>query len=295
MSNYNIVIFGCDGMLGSDIMEMLDYERANNNQLSFRGYTEQQCDITSFEDVDSYIGNTHGSITHVINCAAYTNVDGCEDNEEHAMKVNGEGPKLLAELCLANQIHLTHFSTDYVFEGIAESPYLEQHETNPLSAYGRSKLAGEGFVRAMGNKGLVIRTSWLYGKNGKNFIDTILNKLDLGVDVSIVDDQIGSPTYTMDLANVTIQLALSNKSGLFHACNSGECSWYDFAVEAAKALEYNLSHLKRIKSYDLVRKAPRPKYSVLSMERLNKTLPEPVRKWEDGLKQYLLETKRLYE
>lgn len=287
----NFVIFGANGMLAQDLLEMFNYDE----NFYARGYTKEQCDITQKDDVWNCIGGTNGSITHVINCAAYTNVDGCEDNEELAYKVNAEAPKILAEICLENRIHLTHVSTDYVFEGLGNKPYIEQDEKCPLSVYGKSKLAGEGHVLAMGNKGLVVRTSWLFGKNGKNFIDTVLNKLELGVGVKVVNDQIGAPTYTMDLANAIIQLSSDFKSGMFHVTNSESCSWYEFASHAAQILDYNLGHLKQIESSELKRKAIRPKYSVLSMKRLNDTLPEPMRSWKDALYQYLLETKRIYE
>jgi dTDP-4-dehydrorhamnose reductase len=196
---------------------------------------------------------------------------------------------------LKEQIHLTHISTDYVFEGLRKQPYLEQDETSPLSVYGKTKLEGERHVRALGGKGLVIRTAWLYGKHGKNFIDTILNKLELAVPIKVIDDLTGCPTYTMDLANVIIQLALSSKSGLFHVVNKGCCTWYEFALKAAEIMKYNSKNIIPIKSLDLNRKAERPKYSVLSTLRLEKTLPEHLRSWEDALYQYLIETKRLYE
>jgi len=287
----NIVVFGCDGMLGQDLMEMFSYQ----DGVYVKGYNKIQCDISDREDVWSYIGDTHGSITNVINCAAYTNVDGCEDNPDLAYLVNDKAVKNLAEICLENQIHLTHVSTDYVFEGLASEPYLEQSETIPLSVYGKSKLAGEGHVRAMGNKGLIIRTSWLYGKNGKNFIDSVINKLDLGTPAKVVNDQIGSPTYTMDLANAIIQLVMAGKSGIYHITNSGQCSWYELAVKAAQFVDLNPGLIQQISSKDLKRKAERPAYSVLNMKRYNDTFPEPMRSWEDALYQYLLETKRIYE
>lgn len=287
----NVVIFGADGMLAKDLLELFNFEE----NIYVRGYSKHECDITSYDDIWNSIGGTKGSITNVINCSAYNKVDEAEDNEELAFKVNAHGPKILADICKENEIHLTHISTDYVFEGLKKEPYLEQDETDPLTVYGKSKLEGEGPVRALGDKGLVIRTAWLYGKHGKNFIDTVLNKLELGVDVNVVDDQIGAPTYTLDLANAIIQLACGFKSGLFHVTNSGSCTWYDFLIKAATYLDYNLSRIKKISSKQLIRKALRPKYSVLSMNRLERTLPEPIRNWEKALYQYLLETKRIYE
>jgi dTDP-4-dehydrorhamnose reductase len=287
----NVVVLGSEGMLGSDLIELFRYEE----DIHVRGYSRRECDITSSQDIFDTLGGTEGSITHVINCAAYTDVDGCESNPELAHKTNTEAIKNLSEICLKEKIHFTHISTDYVFEGLKKEPYLEQDEAIPLSIYGKTKLAGEGFVRAMGGKGLVIRTAWLYGKHGKNFIDTVLNKLDLAVPVKVIDDLIGCPTYTMDLANTIIQLTLSYKSGIFHVVNTGFCSWYQFACKAAEFMKYNKNLIIPIKSAELNRKAERPRYSALSTIRLERTLPEPLRKWEDALNQYLIETKRLYE
>jgi dTDP-4-dehydrorhamnose reductase len=291
MRNINIIVLGCKGMLGSDLIELFNYEEG----IHVRGYSHNECDVSNLKDIENVLSGTCGSISHVINCSAYTNVDGCEEYPDLAYKVNTDGPRFLADICLKEQIHLTHISTDYVFEGLKNKPYLEQDETIPLSVYGKSKLAGEGFIKAMGNKGLVIRTAWLYGKHGNNYIDRILNKLELAVQVKVITDSQGCPTYTMDLANCIIQLALGMKSGVFHVVNSGSCTWYDFAIKAAEFVKYNKDLIIPIKSKELYRKAERPHYSVLSTLRLEKTLSEPLRKWEDALYQYLIETKRLYE
>jgi len=291
MRDINVAVLGAEGKLGKDLLEMLSYE----SDINFKGYSREDCDVTKKDDIINAFGSTEGSVTHIINCSGYTDVDACEVHPDIAEKVNTRAPEYLAEICLQEKIHLTHISTDYVFEGMKKEPYIEQDETCPLQVYGRTKLAGEGFVKGMGNKGLVIRTSWLYGKYGKNFIDTIINKVELGVDVRVLSDQIGSPTYSMDLANVIIQLALSNKSGTFHVANQGQCSWFEFATKAIQLMNLNTDRLIPIKSENLIRKAERPRYSALSTLRLRQTLPEPIRKWEDGLYQYLIETKRLYE
>jgi dTDP-4-dehydrorhamnose reductase len=289
----NIIVIGCNGKLGQDLIELFNCE--DKEKFFVRGVDLEDCDITKKADVYNLLDGTSGSITNVINCAAMTDVDKCESFPELADNINNKAIQLLSEVCIKNEIHLTHISTDYVFEGLKTTPYLEQDEAVPLSVYGKSKLAGEGWVRGMGDKGLVIRTAWLYGKHGKNFIDVILNKLELGLEVPVLVDQIGNPTYSMDLANVIIQLASSFKSGLFHATNSGFCSWFEFASKAAEYMDFDKSLIKPMQIKDLVRKAERPKYSVLSLNRLDRTLPEPVRKWQDALYQYLIETKRLYE
>jgi len=283
MSRKSLAVFGADGKLGTDLVELLSYEQ----DVEVKTFIENECDITNKKELEFALNES--TYTHVINCAAYTDVDGCEENEQKAFQVNAEGPKYLAEICLKNKIHLTHISTDYVFEGLKDEPYLEHEETFPLSVYGKSKLAGEGHVKAIGGKGLIIRTAWLYGKNGKNSLDTFLNKLELGSTIKIIDDQFGCPSYSMDIANAIIQLSLSEKSGVFHVVNSGSCSWYQFIKKAAEYLNYDQSKIVPISYKDLNRKAERPKSTILSMIKLERTLPEPLRSWEKGLYQYLLE------
>jgi dTDP-4-dehydrorhamnose reductase len=292
MENANVIVFGAEGKLGKDLIELFAYEDCAH----VKGYSHSMCDITKIDDLRNIMSGVDGSITHCINCVGYTNVDACEDNIELSNLINGKAVENLATICLEERIHLTHISTDYVFEGIKKQPLLEQEETNPLSQYGRSKLLGEGPVRAMGDKGLVIRTSWLYGKYGKkNFIDTVLDKIQLGAKVKVITDQVGSPTYSMDLANTIIQLALNFKSGLFNVVNEGQCSWYEFALKAVEYMKEKTEYIIPVTSEQLNRKAIRPQFSALSTLRLRQTLPEPIRKWEDALYQYLIETRRLYE
>jgi len=291
MKNFNIVVFGCSGMLGSDLMELIKYEE----NVHVRGYTHKECDISDSRDMNDILEGTDGSITHVINCSGLSNLETCEDDPSLAFKVNSDATRILSELCLKEQIHLTHISTDYIFEGLKNQPYLEQDEAIPLCIFGKSKLNGEGFVKAMGGKGLIIRTSSLYGKFGKNTIDTILNKLELAVPVKVVSDLRNSPTYTMDLANIIIQLSLNNKSGIYNVVNSGSCSHYEFALKAAEYMNYNKNLLIPISYLSLMSRVDRPKYSVLSTLRLQQTFKEPIRKWEDALYQYLIESKRIYD
>jgi dTDP-4-dehydrorhamnose reductase len=283
----NVAVFGADGKLGKDLIELLSYEQ----DIKVKEFIESECDITNKKELQFALDDS--SYTHVINCAAYTDVDGCEENEQKAFQVNAEGPKYLAEICFNNRIHLTQISTDYVFEGLKDEPYLEHDETIPLSVYGKSKLAGEGPVKAIGGKGLVIRTAWLYGKNGKNSLDSFLNKLELGSTIKIIDDQFGCPSYSMDIANAIIQLSLNDKSGVFHVVNSGSCSWYQFIKKAAEYLNYDQSKILPISYKELNRKAERPRSSILSMNKLERTLPESLRSWEKGLYQYLVEINKV--
>lgn len=282
----NIVIFGANGMLAQDLIELLNYEE----NCKFRAYTKIECNVTDYTDVYSSIGGA-SNITNVINCTGYSDINECEKNEEIAFKINDDSVRILSEICKDSQIHFTNISSSYVFEGVKFESYLEQDETVPLTVFGKSKLAGEAHVRGLGDKGLVIRTNFVYGKHKKNLVDKILSKLELGVDVEVFDDQISTPTYAMDLANTIIQLATNFKSGIYHVTNSDQCTLFDFAKKAAEFMDYNQDRIKRKKTDNLLI----PKYSVLSMNRLNRTLSEPIRSWENALYQYLIETKRLYE
>jgi len=287
----NVIVLGSSSLLGADIIELFNYE----NNVRVIGYSHKDLDITKNADILNVFEGTKGSITHVINCVAISDIKQCENEPRLAFKINSESVKNLSEVCLKEQIHLTHVSCDNIFEGLKKEPYLEQDETIPLNVYGKSKLAGEGFVRNMGNKGLVIRSSSLYGKHKKNLIDTLLNKLDLAIRVKVVSDIISCPTYTMDLANTIIQLALNYKSGVFNVVNAGQCSMYEFTAKAAEYMKLNKNLIIPIKYSEQDTKIEIPKYSALSTNRIDRTLPEPVRKWEDALYQFLIETKRLYE
>lgn len=277
-----VAVFGAGGILGREIVDFLDCEP----NIEYRSFTREQCDITEYKEVFDAIGGEK-DFTHVINCAAYTDVDGCEENKEKADAVNNKAIEYLSKLCLDGEIHLTHISTDYVFDGTKKEPYIEPDSVNPLSVYGSSKLAGEGHIRMMGDKGLIIRTSWLYGNGSKNFINSALVKLQKGLEIKAIEDQVGSPTYVVDLANVIIQLSLSRKYGLFHVSNSGSCTWYEFIKKAAELCEFKKSKIKPIKMGELKRKAMRPRNSILANIRLDQTLADPLRNWDSALEQYL--------
>jgi len=281
-----IIIIGNKGMLGSDLSDLLTFEN-----IDFKGYDINDCDITKYNDIYKLI-NGDEKVTNIINCAAYTNVDGCEDNIDQALDVNGKAVENLVKICKEKEIHLTHISSDYVFDGEKKEPYMEQDATNPLSVYGKSKLAGEWSVSQLGDKGLIIRSSWLYGKNGNNFVEAIIKKLETKEEIKVVKDQIGSPTYTVDLAKIIFILSTNYKWGLFHVVNSGYCSWYKFAVWIAKFLGYDSNQIQKITTEEFERKATRPKYSVLATKRLEKTIPDLLRNWRLALQQYLIDTKR---
>lgn len=233
----------------------------------------------------------------IVNCAAYTDVDGCETNEDTAMAVNGRAPGYLADAAARTGALLIHISTDYVFSGESQAPYTENDEPRPISAYGRTKLAGE---RAIIESGLthyfIIRTSWLYGPNGKNFVESILRLARERVELRVVADQVGSPTYTADMARAIFQILektdRSSSFGIYHFANQGACSWYEFAsaiVSEASAMGTGLKVEKvtPITTAEYPLPARRPSYSVLSTDKFHSLTHQPIPAWQDGLQRYL--------
>jgi dTDP-4-dehydrorhamnose reductase len=225
----------------------------------------------------------------VLNAAAYTDVDGCESHEAQALAVNGTGAGHVAAACAAAGIPLLHVSTDYVFDGCIPAPgeYTEDDVPGPLSAYGRTKLAGEQAVARSGTGHWIVRTQWLYGCGGRNFVDTMLRLAGERDRVTVVDDQVGSPTSTHDLAPVLWRILERRPPfGVYHASNAGHCSWHGFAAEIFRQAGVSVD-LQRMDSRDLGRPAPRPARSVLSNARLRAALGADLGPWEDGLRRYL--------
>ena len=222
-----ILILGNKGMLGSDLMLRL----AGAHDVA--GRDVDAFDIVSESDCRRVVQECSPEV--VINAAAYTNVDGCEANREVCFAVNAVGVKNIALACRGRGITLVHFSTDYVFDGRKRTAYGEEDPPAPLNVYGASKLEGERYLQALAESYLLIRTAWLYGRHGKNFVKTILEKASTVKTLEVVDDQIGSPTYTRDLAAAVELLIEGGHRGVFHVTNRGRCSWYEFAC---KILEY---------------------------------------------------------
>lgn len=276
-----IVVAGGRGMLGRELLGLLGE--------GTRGLTRDDMDITSLDSVRKAIASLRPSI--VVNTIAYTNVDGCETNRDTAFRVNGEGVKNLAAVTSEIGAKLVHISSDYVFDGAKGSPYLEDDPVNPLSVYGESKLAGEENAR-LNPDHIIIRTQWLYGRHGNNFVETMLRLANEKEELGVVDDQVGSPTWTFDLSLAIRALIDSGCRGTYHAVNSGSCSWFDFAgsIFAEKAITIRL---KPITSDDLGRPARRPLYSVLDCGKLLRDTGMRLEDWHDALHKYL-ETKEDY-
>ncbi len=272
-----MLIAGAGGMLGQDLMTAFSRDEVFE-------YTKSQLDITAIDAVQKVVHTDHPDL--IINAAAYTNVDGCESDFDLAYRVNALGPRNLA--VAANQIGaaIVHISTDYVFPGNATSPYLEHDATGPLSVYGKSKLAGEQLIASLCSRHYIVRTAWLYGLHGKNFVRTMLQIGQKESTVRVVNDQLGSPTYTPDFAAGIAQLVRKPAYGIYHLTNQGTCTWYEFAKAIFE--EANLSvHVEPITTADLNRPAHRPAYSVLDnfMWRLEGFAP--LRHYRDALKSYI--------
>jgi dTDP-4-dehydrorhamnose reductase len=279
-----IALIGSKGMLGSMVKELA------GDGSDILGLDLPEFDMTDRGQVlDVLAGFAPEAI---INCAAFTNVDGCESNEQTAQKVNGDAPGYLADAAKRLGAFLVHISTDYVFDGLGSRPYTEEDPTGPLSAYGRTKLLGEKAVLSSGlERFSIIRTSWLYGPRGKNFVETIVRLAKEREELRIVADQVGSPTYTEDLAVALFALLSRQAVGIYHFSNEGVCSWHEFAgaiVETMKESgeEVRVRNIIPIRTEEYPLPAKRPAYSVLSKEKYKRTVGAEVPRWRDGLRRY---------
>jgi dTDP-4-dehydrorhamnose reductase len=278
-----VLITGAKGMLGHALVKVLDSE------YELIPVSHPQLDIANSTQVLKILEKEKPAV--LINSAAYTKVDHCETNIMVAHRVNGQAVGEMASICQKMGIFLVHFSTDYVFDGQKKTPYLEEDETNPLNVYGASKLEGEKKVAEYLNRFLIIRTSWLYGLHGPNFVDKILQLADevrsgSRKELQVVDDQWGSPTHTIDLACAVKFLLTKKINGVLHVTNWGSCNWYEFAKEILRIIKYDNVPIRNIKSDEVKRPAKRPAYSVLSNERL-KLLNYQMQPWSDALDDYV--------
>lgn len=291
----NILITGSNGQLGNEIIDILnsknsDIGKINSayNDCNIIAVDVDTLDITDFEAVNGFILKNKPDL--LINCAAMTNVDACETNLETAMKVNAIGPRNLAVASRDIGCKLVHVSTDYVFKGEDSIPYCEWDICNPQSVYGKSKLLGENYVLKHNLKSFIVRTSWLYGLKGNNFVRTML-KLGKEKDfIKVVNDQRGNPTNANDLAYHILKIALTNEFGIYHCTGNGECSWYDFAKKIMELAEINCKVLP-CTTEEFPRPAKRPSFSSLNNLMLKSTVGDEMRDWEVALKQFILKIK----
>lgn len=281
-----ILLLGKSGMLGSCFLDFF----VGMLGLNLHAYGRAEFDICDTKKMREKFLEIKPDL--VINCTAYTAVDDAEKNRDLAFKINAEAVGEMAKLCKEIDAVLIHFSTDYVFDGTKKEGYAESDETRAINVYGESKLAGEKLIAANMEKYLIVRTAWLFGKNGKNFVDTMLRlgeaAIQNGTELKVVNDQIGSPTYTHDLVNAVIENFVEpledGKSvpfGIYHLTNSDVCSWFDFAKKIFEIKKMELRVLP-ITTEQFPRPAKRPSYSIL----LNKKLPL-MRPWGEALATYL--------
>lgn len=271
-----VCLTGAGGMLGHAIQKVF-------SDLEVIGFTHDLLDITKLDDTVKKIKDARPDF--LIHAAAFTNVDLCESEPEKAYLVNGIGTRNVAMACEEISCPILYLSSDYVFNGAKGSPYNEWDGPSPESVYGLSKLMGERFVSSLTNRFYIVRTSWLFGPGGKNFVDTILRLLTEKESLQVVHDQFGSPTYTPDLAEKIREL-LGKGYGTYHITNTGSCSWHGFAVSIAgkKGIKKTISP---VTSEEFKRPAKRPPYSVLANTMLKLEGIREARHWEEALQEYL--------
>ncbi|MCL4557345.1 MAG: dTDP-4-dehydrorhamnose reductase [Deltaproteobacteria bacterium] len=286
MTGLKVFIAGAGGMLASAL------ERLLGTAFELRALTEAQLDITDSAAVFEAIREARPDV--IVNAAAYTAVDQCETEQGKAMLVNGTAVGHLARAAEMTGARIIHFSTDYIFDGEKEGPYGEDDVPNPVSAYGRSKLMGERELLRFTQNYIIIRTQWLYGENGKNFVDTIVRLARQQDELKVVDDQYGSPTYTMDLARVVGWFAEHRdiKGQVFHFSNEGVVSWFGFAREILKLAGIG-TRLVPVDTSAFPRPAKRPHNSALDKTKIRRLTNIDIRPWFDALYEYMENTGRV--
>ena len=274
-----ILVTGVNGQLGHDVVKELE-----KRGIEAVGVDIQEMDITDAGSVDRVIRQT--APDSVIHCAAYTAVDAAEDNEEACRRVNADGPRNIAKLCKELDIPMLHISSDYVFDGKGTQSWKPEDPCNPQSVYGLTKYEGEEAVRELLAKYFIVRITWTFGVNGKNFVKTMLNLSKNHTTVRVVNDQFGSPSYTYDLAKLLADMVLTDKYGTYHATNEGICSWYEFAcaIYREAGLEMNVVP---VTTEEYGAKAKRPANSRMDKEKLTENGFRRLPTWQDALSRYI--------
>jgi len=279
-----VLVTGANGQLGKELQQL----EKKWPSFRFLFLSREDLPIHHFELVRNFFKASKPSV--LINCAAYTAVDKAEQEPLLARQVNAEAVGVLAAVCAANQCRFIHISTDYVFDGTATSPYKEQDLTAPQSVYGQTKLEGERQALLANPQTLIIRTSWVYSSYGKNFVKTIIRLLQDKPQISVVQDQLGSPTFAADLANAILQIISSNNwiPGIYNYSNSGIISWYQFAQEIGK-LVGSSTPIKGISTAEYPTPAKRPAWSVLDTSKIVSTYGVKIKDWKESLGQCIRE------
>ena len=272
-----ILITGSNGMLGHDLINALE-----NHELIITN--SKTLDITDKDHTIEFICDVKPDV--VINSAAYTDVDGCEENQDIAYAVNGEGVQNLALACRKVDCPLVHISTDYIFNGKNDRPWVEDDEIGPISVYGKSKLKGEQAILETLDKYFIVRTAWLYGINGRNFPKTMLELAENHSEITVVYDEVGTPTYTPDLARGISELIETDYYGIYHLTNSGSCSWCEFAKYIFEVAGKDVNVIP-VTAAEFARPAPRPSYSVLENKNWKENGFKPLRDYKEAIKEYI--------
>ncbi len=274
-----VLVTGVKGQLGHDVV----------NELCKRGMEAvgvdiEEMDITDRDSVRNVISENKPDA--VIHCAAYTAVDAAEDHEDICRRVNADGTQNIADACKELDIKMLYLSTDYVFDGEGERPWEPDDACHPLNVYGQTKYEGELAIQNTLKKYFIVRITWVFGVNGKNFVKTMLNLAEKNSRITVVNDQYGSPTYTYDLAKLLVDMVLTEKYGIYHAANEGICTWYEFTKEIFKQADVNVEVVP-VTSEEFKARANRPKNSRMNKDKLEVNGFERLPSWQDALKRYL--------
>ena len=277
-----IIVTGAGGQLGSDLVRL-----AAQRGWDVYGYGREELDITDLEAVRERVAAIRPDA--ILHSAAYTKVDLAEQEIDLAYRVNALGTRNIAVAAEQAGARLCYISTDYVFDGTSKVPYREYDPTNPLSVYGKTKLAGERLAASLSSRYFIVRTAWVYGKHGSNFVKTMLRLASEQRELRVVHDQIGSPTYTVDLAEFLLELVQTEKYGLYHATNTGSCSWYEFARAIFEEAGVEVQ-VHPVSTAEFPRPAPRPHYSVLDHMAIRTNGLRDLRHWREGLRAYFADS-----
>ncbi|MDH0658673.1 MULTISPECIES: dTDP-4-dehydrorhamnose reductase [Empedobacter] len=277
-----ILVTGANGQLGQSILE----QSKNYKEIECFFVTRNELDITNEELINHYFEDK--SFDFVVNCAAYTAVDKAEDDQENAYLVNAKATEFLAKITNQKGIPFIHVSTDYVFDGTEAQPRLETDQTNPIGVYGQTKLDGENLALENNSKTIILRTAWVYSRFGNNFVKTMLRLFNDKDSISVVADQIGSPTNAIDLADVILTIILKDDLtyGIFNYSNEGKCSWFEFA-QKIKELSNSTIEINPVPTSAYPTKAKRPAYSLLDKSKIKEVYQFDIPTWEDSLKKEL--------
>ncbi|MBT3877494.1 MAG: dTDP-4-dehydrorhamnose reductase [Candidatus Scalindua sp.] len=280
-----ILITGSNGMLGTDLVDLLKSRKSSfDPNLEFIEAPHEVLDITLKDKVSEFVSTHTPDI--IVNCAAFTNVDKCETEREAAFNVNALGPKYIAAAAKECGARVIHISTDFVFDGNGNRPYIEEDQTNPLSEYGRTKLEGERNIQNYCNSFLIVRASWLFGHNGINFAAKMLELAERNKELSIVTNEIGSPTYTPDLTEALWSLINQGCEGIINVSNDGSCSRYEWAEYIFETMGYTIK-INQIKSSEYKRAAKVPLNSTLNCQKFTTLTGIRMRPWKEAVESYL--------